>query len=114
MGNRSRREEKKASDSQGDKVVTTVDMQIQGWIAVENIKEFFDVKTGSFKAAEVKELLSRRGGTWLGVIRIRCPDLFSFLPSMGTRWPTILVFFYHLACTGKIGIGVFSLPIRIN
>ena len=78
FGNRSQRETKKASDSQSENFVRTVTLQIEGWVEVD-IKEVFDVKTGSFKEEEMNqigvrrslEFGDRRKAIWLGMMRIR-------------------------------------------
>ena len=78
FGNRSQREAKKASDSQSENFVRTVTLQIEGWVEVD-IKEVFDVKTGSFKEEEMNqigvrrslEFGDRRKAIWLGMMRIR-------------------------------------------
>ena len=74
-------------------------MQIEGWVVVD-IEEVFDVKTKSFKVAEMREFRKSRKGDWLGVMRIRCAKY--------------LVSLFHHACAGRTGIGVSSLPIRIT
>jgi len=70
FGNRSLREIKKASDSQSENVVSTIEMQIGGWVVVD-IREVFDVKTKAFKKAEMRKFLTSRGGDFLGFIRFR-------------------------------------------
>ena len=73
FGSRCRREKKKASDSQSENVVSQVNMKMEGWVVVEDIKEIFDVKTKTLNQAGLREIHKKRGhGFWLGIMRIRC------------------------------------------
>ena len=72
FGTRSRKNAKKASDSQSENVFSTIKIQMKGWVVVD-IKEVFDVKIKAFKQAEMREFLNSREGAWLGFMRTRCP-----------------------------------------
>ena len=75
FGNRSLRDVKKASDSQSENVVSTIEMQIEGWVVID-IREVFEVKTKAFKKVEMKKFLDSRVGVFLGFMRLRCPQSY--------------------------------------
>ena len=75
FGNRSLRDVRKASDSQSENVVSTIEMQIEGWVVID-IREVFEVKTKAFKKVEMKKFLDSRVGVFLGFMRLRCPQSY--------------------------------------
>ena len=97
FGNRSQRETKKASDSQSENFVRTVTLQIEGWVEVD-IKEVFDVKTGSFKREEMEQILVRK------LLEMTNPnseyDILLF-QKVGESWKKAL-FFYSSFLLGNI------------
>ena len=76
---------------------------------VVDIKEVFNVKTKSFKQAEMKDFLNKRKGAWLGFMRIRCSKYLCPFPIMLVQEKLALgrpAFISGSPATGGFEIGV--------
>jgi len=115
FGNRSLRDVRKASDSQSENVVSTIEMQIEGWVVID-IREVFEVKTKAFKKVEMKKFLDSRVGVFLGFMRLRKnwhwpvqPSyqdqlLFDALKLESMKWPKVLHLVFEVVHQGA-GVG---------